>query len=155
MMIRFLPILAASLFLVIQFGPTVVVSARLNHQMVELVSSALAARMEGNSVAYTPVLQEIADRLASHHDRFASEVGSMLVTLALWADDPAGAYRWLKAYPQAWDQVRPLKSNWRTLSLLSFDNTKHWNAQRRGAAYAAWLAGFRSLDDGDYEASVS
>jgi hypothetical protein len=88
--------LAAYLLLVVLIGPTVVASARLNHQMVELVSSALAARMEGNSVAYTPALQEIADRLASHHDQFASGVGSTMVTLALWADDPAGAYRWLR-----------------------------------------------------------
>lgn len=154
MMNRFLLILAASLFLVIQLGPTVITSARLNHQMVALVSTALAARSEGNLVTYTPALQDIADRLAAHYDQSPSRVGSALITLALWANEPAEAYHWLKIYPQAWDRVTLPESNWRTLSLLSFNNIDQWNAQRRTAAYAGWLAGFRSLDAGDYKAAL-
>ncbi len=139
-------ILAASLFLVIQLSPMVVASVSLNHQMVALVSAVLAARSEGNLVSDTPALEKIADRLAAHHDQYSSRVGSPLVTLALWANKPEEVYRWLKAYPQAWERITLPESDWRTLTLLSYDNAKQWNAQRRAAANFAWLMGFRWLD---------
>lgn len=74
-------------------------SVRLNYQMLTLIEVAAAACSDDNVISVTPALLEIADRLGTHHDRFPSRVGSTLVDLSLWANEPVEACRSLRVCP--------------------------------------------------------
>jgi len=126
---------------------------RLNAQMIVLAQEAVHAVSLDQVVRLTPRLQQQARQLEAEYDRLPPQAARVLVTLGIWADNPAEAYRWLQLYPQAWDRVTLPEANWRTLSVISFENIGQWR-NRRAAAYVGWLTGFRLLDAGDYEAAL-
>jgi len=140
------------LVLLVLTGWRILSTINLNCRMVTLLD--VAVRQHDQIPYSSAALRSIVNDLATDRSYFSDQIGSALVIGSILLDEPGKAYRWLQVYPQAWRRVTVSEECWRTLLLLSFENIKAWNAQRRSAAYAGWLAGLRAVDAQEYESAI-
>jgi hypothetical protein len=112
------------------------------------VSRGAAEAVQGDgSVVFTPKLADLRREMEQRAMDNSERAHPVLVNLALWANDFAGAQHWLQASQVAWQRVLASKSEWRTISLIPL-GTPFWSYSRQMIVNMAWLAGIQLAEDG-------